>query len=327
MSALLELQSLTVDFQIEGGAFRGTLGSPPVVVRAVDGVDLTLAAGEALGLVGESGSGKSTLARTIVGLTRPTTGQIVIEGEAVGERRSRERRRRAQMVFQDPTASLNPALSVRRALAEPIISHGLASGKMLEARLRELVAMVELPASILPAHPRQLSGGQRQRVAIARALALEPELLVADEPVAALDVSVQASVINLLARLRRELGLTILFISHDLAVVRQLCDRVAVMYLGSIVEEGPTTALLSSPEHPYTRALLAAAPRLGSRNGRSRQRLIGEPPGALTTPPGCRFHPRCPIAEQNPCASVEPQLRGSGGHVAACHFAWQHDDE
>jgi ABC-type glutathione transport system ATPase component len=262
----LELRGLTVDYRLGGGALAWLGGRPARTLRAVDAVDLAIERGTALGLVGESGSGKSTLARAVVGLVEPSAGKILIDGELAPTPRPPELQRRAQMVFQDPTGSLNPALSVRRALSEPIRAHGLAADGRLERRCRELVEMVELPRSALDAHPRQLSGGQRQRVAIARALALEPELLVADEAVSALDVSVQSAVLTLLRRLQRELDLTMLFISHDLAVVRQVCGRIAVMYLGEIVERGSTEEVLGAPRNEYTQALLTAAPRLKPRS-------------------------------------------------------------
>jgi peptide/nickel transport system ATP-binding protein len=249
---------------------------------------------------------------------------VVFDGEELGVKRDSGTRRRAQMVFQDPNSSLNPAQTVERALSELIRFHALVPRRSVRSRCVELLRMVELPPSILRAYPRQMSGGQRQRVAIARALAVEPDLLIADEAVAALDVSVQASVLRLLMRLRRELGLTMILISHDLAVVRHACDRVAVMYLGRIVEVGGTDALFSDPRHPYTRALLRAVPRIGER--RQTPALRGELPSSLAVPPGCRFHPRCPIAEFPVCSEVEPPLEGFAGHVAACHFAWRDPD-
>lgn len=327
MSVLLELRDVTVDFRLDGGHLGTMVGRRPRLLRAVDSVSLSLEAETTLALVGESGSGKSTLARTVVGLVEATSGQVLIDGAPVGADRERALQRRAQIVFQDPTGSLNPALTVERALAEPIRAHGLAEGADLRRRCRELVEMVELPGSVLGDRPRQLSGGQRQRVAIARALALDPDLLIADEPVSALDVSVQAAIIKLLRRLQRELGLAMLFISHDLAVVRQVCDRVAVMYLGTIVEEGTVDVLLGQPRHPYTQALLAAAPRLGRPERKQRlPEVSGEPPSPFAIPSGCRFHPRCPLADPALCAQVAPELRTRDDHSAACHFAWDHED-
>ena len=321
----LELRGVTVEHGLGGGPFARLGGGPGGTLRAVDQVDLAISAGTTLGLVGESGSGKSTLARAVVGLVELSAGEILISGEAAVRPRPRALQRRTQMVFQDPGGSLNPALTVRQALSEPIRAHELAPNGGLEGRCRELVAMVELPSSVLELYPRQLSGGQRQRVAIARALALEPELLIADEVVSALDVSVQAAVLRLLRRLQRELGVTMLFISHDLAVVRQVCSRIAVMYLGSIVEQGPSDAVLGEPQHPYTAALLAAAPRLGRFGRATEQRLVGEQPSPLAIPPGCRFHPRCPIAVPELCAVDEPDAKIRDGHAAACHFAWVND--
>ncbi len=322
MTPLLELSELTVEFQLDSGRMRFRRERSRVL-RAVDRVSLRVEAGTTLGLVGESGSGKSTLARAAVGLVGPTAGEVAIDGRVADRNRDRALRRRVQMVFQDPTGSLNPALTVERALMEPMVAHKMGSQAERKRRCRELVDLVELPASVLSLRPRRLSGGQRQRVAIARALALDPELLVADEAVSALDVSVQAAVINLLRRLQQELGLAVLFIAHDLAVVRQICDRIAVMYMGSIVEEGPADLVLGDPQHPYTRALLASVPRLEAGEAPVTRRATGEPPSPLELPSGCRFHPRCPLAQPGKCDSQEPELRSQGSHAAACHFAWQ----
>jgi oligopeptide/dipeptide ABC transporter ATP-binding protein len=259
----------------------------------------------------------------VVGLAHPDSGTVLIDGHPVSGDRDRALRRRVQMVFQDPGGSLNPALTVEAALTEPMIAHRMGSRAELARRTRGLLELVELPASALSLRPRQMSGGQRQRVAIARALALEPDLLVADEAVSALDVSVQAAVLNLLRRLQRELGLTMLFIAHDLAVVRQVCDRIAVMYLGAIVEEGPADAVLADPQHPYTAALLAAVPRLERAGAAAPRGAAGEPPSPLDVPSGCRFHPRCPIADPELCPRDEPELAVRGDRAAACHFAWQ----
>src|SRR5918912_485731 len=272
------------------------------VLRAVDGVDLTLHRGETLGLVGESGCGKSTLGRCIVGLETPTAGSVSYGGEPLSAKRTAQQRRRIQMIFQDPYSSLNPRMSVRQTLSELLRVHNVVPRDRIDARCRELLDLVGLPARALDAHPRQFSGGQRQRISIARALALEPELLVADEPVSALDVSVQATVLNLLEELRERLGLTVLLIAHNMAVVRHVSDRVAVMYLGRIVESAPAAELFADPRHPYTRGLLRAVPRLIPGRAAPTEGVVGDPPSPVDAPPGCRFPPRCPIAQDPPCA-------------------------
>ncbi len=277
--------------------------------------------GEALGLVGESGCGKSTLGRCIVGLYEPTEGQVLVEGHALPAKRTAADRRRVQMIFQDPYSSLNPRMTVHQALAELLRVHKLVPRAGIDARCRELLDLVGLPPSALDAYPRQFSGGQRQRISIARALALEPEILIADEPVSALDVSVQATVLNLLADLRRRLGLTMLFVAHNMAVVRHVCDRVAVMYLGRIVETAPSDQLFSDARHPYTQALLRAVPRLAPGHATVRDAVVGDPPSPVNLPPGCRFNPRCPRAEEI-CRELDPPLEFHGVHGAACHFAW-----
>ena len=294
-------------------------------LRAVDGVDLEIGRGEALALVGESGSGKSTLALALCGLQPVNSGEIKLNGKAVGARRSQADRRRVQMVFQDPYSSLNPRLTVGGVLRELLRVHHVVPRGDVAAESKRLLTLVGLPEEAVGAYPRQFSGGQRQRIAIARALALRPEVLIADEPVSALDVSVQATILNLLASLRSELGLSLLLISHNLAVVRHLCDRVAVMYLGRIVEVAPTEQLFGDPRHPYTRALLAAIPRLaaGALDGQA-PAISGDPPSPLSIPAGCRFRTRCPMAQQI-CAEQDPALAESPedpGHSAACHFAW-----
>jgi len=322
MTAVLQLEDITVDFPVGSRLAARLSGRPQTVLRAVDRVSLDVETGEALAVVGESGCGKSTLARTIVGLQTSTGGSLTFEGRPMPNRRSADLRRRIQMVFQDPGSSLNPALTVQQTIAEVLEVHGLVDKPHVDARCHELMSLVELPTALLSAYPRRLSGGQRQRVAIARALAAEPDLLIADEAVAALDVSVQAAVLNLLRRLHQRLGLTLVFISHDLAVVRNLCERVAVMYLGKLVEEGDTERVFSDPRHPYTRALLAAAPRIGAKKRPGESVLSGEPPSPLDLPVGCRFHPRCPLAA-DVCRSAEPDIITRDGHGAACHFAWE----
>jgi len=320
---LLEAAGLHVHYELRGGFARRARGRAPEVLRAVDGVDLAIAQGETLGLVGESGCGKSTLGRTIVGIERPVAGALRYRGEPLDVGRDRAQRRRIQMVFQDPYSSLNPRMTVRQTLSELLRAHRLLPKNAIDARCRELVDLVGLGPRALAAHPRQFYGGQRQRVAIARALALEPELLVADEPVSALDVSVQATVLNLLDELRAKLGLTVLLIAHNMAVVRHVSDRVAVMYLGRIVETAPTDELFTNPRHPYTRGLLTAVPRLVPGRVSESAAVAGDPPSPVSPPSGCRFHPRCPIAQEPLCSTEDPALAGPGHHVAACHFAWR----
>ncbi|MQA25791.1 MAG: ATP-binding cassette domain-containing protein [Micromonosporaceae bacterium] len=296
------------------------------VVRAVDGVSFRVARGETLGVVGESGCGKSTTAKLLVRLEEPTAGEIRLAGEEISRlrgRRLRALRRRIQLVFQDPDASLNPRLTAADALTEVLAVHRLADGAGGRARVGELLEMVGLPASAGGRYPHQMSGGQRQRVGIARALAVSPEVLVLDEPVSALDVSVRAEVINLLARLRDELALTYVFISHDLGMVRHLSDRIAVMYLGRLAELGDWRAVSDAPLHPYTRSLQEAVPAADpeAESRREAVPLRGEPPDPSAPPPGCRFHTRCPLAEQL-CREESPALMElRPGQFVACHVA------
>lgn len=309
-----------------GERIAAKLGSPVErrAVRAVDSVSLAMARGEVLGLVGESGCGKSTLGRLICGILPPSAGSVRIAAEPVmtAGRRPRKRTTRVQMVFQDPYASLDPRMRVGSAIAEGPLAHRLVSPAGAPAFVAAELARVGLDADAARRFPHQFSGGQRQRVAIARALAMRPEVLVCDEPVASLDVSIQAQVLNLLMHLRRELALTMLFISHHLGVVRHLSDRVAVMYLGRIVEIGPAGAVYDDPKHPYTRALLASLPRLVLEDGArvEFQAIEGELPSPLSPPPGCHFHQRCPVARPE-CAQVAPALRPVGpARMAACHL-------
>jgi oligopeptide/dipeptide ABC transporter ATP-binding protein len=325
-ASLLEVRGLQMYFPLErsGGTFER--GRAKEFVRAVDGANVTVEHGEPVGLVGESGCGKSTLGRCIVGLYRPTAGEISINGVPVkaGGRRSALAARSAQIIFQDPYSSLNPRMSVRQSVTEALRVHRMVPRNRLDGRCAELLDLVRLSPSVASAYPRQLSGGQRQRVCIARALAVEPELLVADEPVSALDVSVQATVLNLLSELRRELGLSVLLIAHNMAVVRHVSERTMVMYLGRIIESGPTHELFSDPRHPYTRALLLAVPRLVPGRHSLAPVLVGDPPSPIHLPVGCRFEPRCPIAEAI-CRETEPGLESGPAdpqHAAACHFAW-----
>jgi oligopeptide/dipeptide ABC transporter ATP-binding protein len=293
-------------------------------LRAVDGVDLTVNPGETLGIVGESGSGKSTLARMLVGLIDPTSGSVRYDGGkplgAMTPTELRAVRRDVQIVFQDPYGSLNPRMRVAEIVERPLVVHALGPRPWRRARVAALFEAVGLPARARDRFPHEFSGGQRQRVAIARALATQPKLIVLDEPTSAVDVSVQATILNLLADLQAEFGLTYVLISHDMRVVEHACDRVAVMYLGRIVETAEKRALFDEPLHPYTRALLAAVPTMD--RGASRTDLVvGEPPSPLWPPDGCPFHPRCPWARDR-CRVDEPVLREiSAGHVAACHFA------
>jgi len=320
-SPLLEVRDLRKDFPVRRGLFGRPLGS----VRAVDGVSFELWRGETLGLVGESGCGKSTTGRALLRLIEPTSGEITFDGTDV---RSLDRpglrtfRRRAQLVFQDPVGALNPRLSVGAMLEEVLEVHGLGQPSRRD-RAVELLELVGMGAEHVDRYPHELSGGQRQRLGIARALSVEPELLVLDEPVSALDVSVQAQVVNLLERLQAELRLTYLLIAHDLALVEHASDRVAVMYLGRIVESADARDLYESPQHPYTRALLSAVPRPDpvGRERRRRALLEGEVPSATAPPPGCPFHPRCPHpAKDLKCETVAPLLETAfGHHSAACH--------
>ena len=320
---LLEVKGLAKHFPLRRSLVDVGRHDRRAVLRAVDGVDLEIAPGEVLGLVGESGCGKSTLGRCIVGLYEPTEGELRFEGMPLAANRERALRRRIQIVFQDPYASLNPRMTVRQALRELLKFHEMVPDDGIDARSRELLDLVGLGPRALDAHPRQFSGGQRQRVSIAKALALQPDLLVADEPVSALDVSVQANVLNLLEDLRVRLGLTILLIAHNMAVVRHVCDRVAVMYLGRIVETAPTAELFENPRHPYTQGLLRAVPRLAAHRRTKAAAVVGDPPSPINVPTGCRFHPRCPIAQEPLCSTEDPMLAGPRAeHQAACHFAW-----
>ena len=294
----------------------------PRVVRAVDGVSLRVAAGETLGLVGESGCGKSTLARCVLRLIEPTRGRVLLDGEdltALPEEALRRRRRDIQMVFQDPTASLNPRLSVAATVEEPLMLHTPLAGPARRARADEVLDEVGLGAGLRDRYPHQLSGGQRQRVNIARAIATRPRLVVLDEPTSALDVSLRARVILLLAELKRRMGMTYLFISHDLSTVRYLCDRVAVMYLGVLVEEAPAAELFDHPAHPYTRALLSCIPVPDPDVAPVRLTLSGEVPSPIDIPTGCRLRGRCPLA-QPVCAEPVPVREIAPGHTVACHL-------
>ncbi len=312
---LLDIQGLTV-------RFRGPHGR---MLVAVDSVDLRVKAGEVVGLIGESGCGKSTLARTIVRLHQPTAGRILFEGRDIGQLRGhhlRAYRRSVQYIFQDPYASLNPRYTVGDTLREALRIGGMRDGKFLASRISELLALVGLPPSCMRSLPISLSGGQRQRVAIARALALEPRVLICDEPVSALDVSIRAQVMNLLLKLREQFNLTYVFIAHDLPLVRRIADRIAVMYLGSLVEEAPSDRLFEAPSHPYTRALIAATLTADPDIERRRNRILlsGDLSRATAIPSGCRFHPRCPEAFDR-CRNEPPRrTEVERDHVSCCHL-------
>jgi len=292
-------------------------------VRAVDGISFTLSAGQTLGLVGESGCGKSTVGRVILRLTEPTSGRVIFNGIDLAKLSPpalRVLRKEMQIIFQDPFASLNPRMTAGRILEEPFLIHGHRDRHENKERVAELLRQVGLSPDHRNRYPHQFSGGQRQRLGIARAIALNPKFIVADEPVSALDVSIQAQILNLLQDLQARMGLAYLFISHDLAVVRHLCDRVAVMYLGKLVEIADTEALHTTPRHPYTEALLAAIPKLDPRAPRIRPDIQGDPPSASHPPSGCAFHTRCPIKEKQ-CEEQTPELKEvAPGHFVACHL-------
>ena len=320
--ALVHVDDLKVHFPIRSGiVFDRHVGD----IRAVDGISLSIQRGETVGLVGESGCGKSTAGRAILRLYEPTDGRVVFDGRDIthlSESALRPLRRRMQMVFQDPFASLNPRHSVGRIVGEPLRVYGTARGESSN-RVRELLELVGLPQDAATRFPHEFSGGQRQRIGVARAIALNPEFIVADEPVSALDVSIQAQIINLMEELQDELGLTYLFIAHDLAVVRHISDRIAVMYLGKIVEVAPADDLYDNPLHPYTITLLSSIPIPDPEIERKRRaiRVEGDLPSPANPPAACRFHTRCPYVQPRRCAEEEPLLRPLEGHAVACHYA------
>ncbi len=321
---ILEVNDLVMHFPIYRGVIRRQVGA----VRAVDGVSFDIKKGETLGLVGESGCGKSTTGRTILQLYKPTAGSVVFDGidlVALKGEQLRKMRRKMQMIFQDPYASLNPRMTVGEIVGEPLSVHNVAQGKNLRDQVKELLNLVKMNPSFIDRYPHEFSGGQRQRVGVARAIALHPSFIVCDEPISALDVSIQAQVVNLLEDIQDKFNLTYLFIAHDLSMVRHISDRVAVMYLGIIVELADRVDIYDNPLHPYTQALLSAVPIPDPVVDAKRKRTIlkGDVPSPANPPSGCRFRTRCPIAEQL-CAEVRPEFRElKPGHFVACHFADQ----
>lgn len=320
---LLQVKGLRTYFPVGGGRRD--------VLRAVDGVDLTLHRGETVGLVGESGSGKSTVARSIIRLEKPTDGQIIFKGvdlARASRRKLHELRPKVQMVFQDPFASLNPRMKVGDAVAEPLIIHERVRPREARKRAAEFLERVGLPPDAVNRYPHEFSGGQRQRIGIARALSVRPELILADEPVSALDVSIQGQLLNLFKDLQRDFNLTYLFISHDLSVVRYLCDRIAVMYLGQIAEVGDNASIFNSPRHPYTKALLSAVPDPDPARAKEQSvvALEGEVPSPMQPPLGCRFHTRCPVAIERCAHDVPIAISTAADHVVSCHLVEEPDD-
>ncbi len=317
---LLQVKNLVKHFPIKGGLLQ----LPVAWVKAVDGVSFDIGRGETLGLVGESGSGKSTVARTVLRLIPPTSGEVILDGQSVFKASNRDMkrlRRDVQIIFQDPYGSLNPRMSVGEIIAEGLVVHGVGSPQEREAAVNRLLEIVGLRGQHRGRFPHEFSGGQRQRIGIARALALTPKMVIADEPVSALDVSIQSQILNLLSDLQREFNLTYLFVAHNMAVVEQVSNRIAVMYLGKVVEVGPAEELCRDPKHPYTKALISAVPVPDPEMHRERVVLKGDIPSPINPPSGCRFRTRCPIATER-CAAEEPLLRPVGkDRIAACHYA------
>ena len=326
-ATVIEAEGLKTHFQARSGIISALVGQKPKVARALDGVDVTIREREVVGLVGESGCGKSTLGMSLVRMYQPTGGRVRYRGEDITKAEGRalkDYRRQAQIIFQDPYSSLNPRLTIGQIIEEPLIIHRIGNAAERRERVARAMNLVRIPpAENVDRYPSDLSGGQRQRIAIARALVLEPKFIVADEPVSMLDVSIQASVLELIDELSRELGLAVLYISHDIATVGYICDHVAVMYLGRIVEEGPAEEILAEPLHPYTERLIAAIPRMDPAEAPERHELTGDVPSPLNVPPGCRFSSRCPFVAPL-CEAVEPELSDQpGGRRVRCHI---HDD-
>ena len=320
LKELVRIEGLKKYFPVQSGVLSRVTN----FVKAVDGVDMTISEGETVGLVGESGCGKTTLGKTIIKLLEPTKGNIYFRADNItglSPSRMRPYRKKMQIVFQDPYGSLNPRMKVESIVAEGLVIHNISTPGERKGIVRELLRTVGLREDALPRYPHEFSGGQRQRIAIARALALNPEFVVCDEPISALDVSVQAQIINLFMELQEKFRLTYLFISHDLRVVRHISDRVAVMYLGKVVEFAPSGELYKNPLHPYTRVLISSVPVADPDKQRKMTVLKGDVPSPINPPSGCSFHPRCPIAVEK-CSSVEPELRDAGGgHLVSCHLA------
>lgn len=319
---ILEIRDLHMHFPVHEGVFNRTAK----FCKAVDGITLTLNAGETLGLVGESGCGKSTLGKCIVRLNQPTSGEIIFEGTdlaPLSRKKLKPLRRHLQMVFQDPVESLNARHTIGEILTEPFIIHGIGNAESRRASVAALLARVGLPANAADRYPFEFSGGQRQRIGLARAIALNPRVLVCDEPVSALDVSIQSQVLNLFLELQREMGLSYIFIAHNLAVVKHVSDRIAIMYLGRVVELAPADEIYQAPRHPYTRALISAIPQPEPRRKSERIIMVGDVPSPIDPPSGCPFHPRCPHATDK-CRTEVPALRTApnavGGHTVSCHY-------
>lgn len=322
---ILKVDNLKMHFPLRRGLMQRVVGT----IKAVDGISFELQENEVMGLVGESGCGKTTVGRALLRLYDPTDGEVLFHKEdgnwvdvaKVNSKQMKELRKEMRMIFQDPFSSLNPRLTVKDIIAEPLVIHGAASGAALQARVAELMEGVGLNPAYMGRYPHEFSGGQRQRIGVARTLALNPRLIVADEPVSALDVSVQAQVLNLLQSLKDDLGLTFIFISHDLSVVEHICDKIAVMYVGNIVELAPTEELLRNPKHPYTEALVSAVPSADPLMKMDRIILQGDVPSPANPPSGCVFHPRCRYAKDVCLVEKPPLVEVSDGHMARCHFA------